>query len=136
MLIFGIGLLGLASLHVTGQRYSHDAYLRSQAIIQAYDIADRMRVNLQGVDDGAYDAIAPPAATPDTSCFATSCTAAQLAAIDIAEWQSANAAVLPTGQGTVASNGDGTFTITVSWDEDRSGAITADDPNFSTRIRP
>lgn len=134
--IFAIGLLGLASLHVSGQRYNHEAYLRSQATIQAYDMADRMRVNRRGIEEGAYDAITPPAATPDTSCFASSCSAAQLAAIDAAEWQSSNAAVLPVGQGTVSSNGDGTFTITIRWDEDSSGAINAADPSFSTRVRP
>ena len=45
ILIFAIGLLGLASLQTVSQRSNHSAYLRSQAVIQAYDIADRMRAN-------------------------------------------------------------------------------------------
>jgi type IV pilus assembly protein PilV len=134
--IFALGLLGLASLHVVGQRANHDAFLRSQAIIQAYDMADRMRVNSDGVAAGVYDAIAPPAATVSNACLSSGCTSAELAAIDAAEWQSSNANALPLGQGSVTANGDGTYTIVVAWDEDGTGVIDGNDPNFTTEVRP
>jgi type IV pilus assembly protein PilV len=137
VLIFAMGLLGLASLHVVGQRSNHDAFLRSQAIIQAYDMADRMRVNRAGVEAGAYDAITPPAGSASNACLTSGCTSAELAAIDAAEWQSANANILPLGQGSVTANNNGTYTITVTWDEDRDGLITEDvDTSFTTEVRP
>lgn len=44
-LVFSIGLLGLASLQVTGLKMSHDSLLRSIASMHANDMADRMRAN-------------------------------------------------------------------------------------------
>jgi type IV pilus assembly protein PilV len=137
VLIFAIGLLGLASLHVVGQRSNHDAFLRSQAIIQAYDIADRMRVNRAGVEAGAYDDIAPPATAADMSCLTSGCTPAQLAAIDIYEWQTSNTSVLASGEGIVEAQTGGVFKITIFWDEDRDGTVTVNtDTTFITEVRP
>ena len=48
MLILAVGLLGLAGLQATGLRNNLSAYNRSQATQLAYDMADRMRAN---VDD-------------------------------------------------------------------------------------
>jgi type IV pilus assembly protein PilV len=95
-----------------------------------------MRVNREGVEAGAYDAITPPAVSVSDICLSSGCTSAELAAIDAAEWQSSTASALPLGQGNVTANGDGTYTITVAWDEDRSGAITSNDPSFTTVMRP
>ncbi len=55
LLVLSIGLLGLAGLQGTGLRYNHSAYLRSQATFQTYDMADRMRANLRGVQQGDYN---------------------------------------------------------------------------------
>lgn len=45
LLILSIGLLGLAGLQAGGLRSNHSAYLRSQAVMLAHDMADRMRSN-------------------------------------------------------------------------------------------
>ncbi|MEJ2142634.1 MAG: type IV pilus modification protein PilV, partial [Gammaproteobacteria bacterium] len=43
MVIFSIGLIGLAGLQSASLGYNHSAYLRSQATYLAYNILDKMR---------------------------------------------------------------------------------------------
>jgi len=45
MLILAIGMLGIAAMQLRGLQYNHDAYLRSQVNLLAYNISDRMRLN-------------------------------------------------------------------------------------------
>jgi type IV pilus assembly protein PilV len=45
LFILAIGLLGLAGLLFEGMRNNQGSYLRTQASIMAYDMADRMRAN-------------------------------------------------------------------------------------------
>lgn len=122
LVIFSVGLLGLAGLQAGGLRSTTTAQYRTIATIQAYDMADRIRANPRGVSDGNYNALNNT--TPSsTDCVTATCTAAQLAAFDYYEWQKATATALPGGHGTVAGGGAGSqFTVTVMWDEERTGA--------------
>ena len=45
LLIFSLGLMGLAGLLTTSVKTNHSAYLRTQAIFLAQGMADRMRAN-------------------------------------------------------------------------------------------
>lgn len=122
MVIFSIGLLGLAGLQARGIQSTSMSQGRSIAIIQAYDMADRIRANATGRINGNYDAIALGIPGP-TDCVNVVCTPAQLAAFDAFEWASNNRAVLPSGNGAVIANAPGQFTITLMWDEDRTGVL-------------
>ena len=55
VLVLSIGLLGLAGLQAAGLRNNQSAYLRSQATILAYDVADRMRATRAAAAAGAYN---------------------------------------------------------------------------------
>ncbi|MBI1424657.1 MAG: type IV pilus modification protein PilV [Gammaproteobacteria bacterium] len=123
LLIFSIGLLGLAGLQASGLQNNKTADLRSIAIIDAHDMAERIRANDRG-RSGDYDAITPGVPTPGTDCInTTSCTSTSLiAAWDNYQWQSDLNASLPSGQGSVTRNASGTMTVTVMWDEARTGA--------------
>ena len=110
VLVLSIGLLGLAGLQAAGLRNNQSAYLRSQATIVAYDIADRMRANRAAADVGAYN-IALGAGSGGGS----------VAADDLMEWKNNMAALLPAGDGSVTNNG-GTFTILVQWDDNRDAS--------------
>lgn len=134
ILIMTIGLLGLAGLQVVALRSNNTSYLRSQAVIQAYDMADRMRANLPGVVAGAYNAISGTPTAQD--CESSTCTPAQMATYDARQWNIANAALFPSGQGTVVSGANSTFTIAISWDDDRDGDVDSNDATFSTVFRP
>jgi len=103
ILIVSFGLLGMAGLQSVGMKYNVGAAQRTAATLLANDIADRMRANMAGVNatPGAYDGIVG-GGTPVASCLSVAgCTPAQMAQNDIAEWNAALAAALPSGQGIV-----------------------------------
>ncbi|HQU16870.1 MAG: type IV pilus modification protein PilV [Chromatiales bacterium 21-64-14] len=120
LVVLSIGLLGLAGLQAKSLKFNHSAYLKSQATLQAYDMADRMRANMPGVTAGDYNAISGIAAAP-ANCTATNCNSGQMAQFDAFQWNTDNRNLLPSGQGTVTRNGNA-FTITVMWDDQRTGA--------------
>lgn len=128
IVILSFGLLGLAGLQATGLKNNYSAYMRSQANLLAYDIIDRMRANKQGVINGNYNALLVNAPT-DPKCIDTTdgCTVAQMAQHDAFEWSIILNELLPKGQGKVIGNGQGSiFTITIMWDEHRTGATGTD----------
>ena len=125
LVIFSIGLLGLAGLQAGGLRSNTQAQLRTIATIQAYDMAERIRSNPRGVQDGDYNALDDTTPTAG-DCISNTCTAAEMATYDYYEWELNTQNALPSGHGTVssASVGGGAtrlFTVTVMWDEERTG---------------
>ena len=146
LLILSVGLLGMTGLQTVSLRNTQSAYMRTQASIASNDIVERIRANLQGAEANSYNAIAG-SATASCNTIA-GCTAAQLAANDIAEWKAALAADLPAGVGTVCADAtpeDGTpgtpacdgagnlYAVKIWWDEDRDGAA---EKRFSLSFRP
>jgi len=134
LLILAIGMLGMAGLQTVSLRNTQSAYQRTQAAILSTDIVERVRANLQGVEGGNYNNAAG-AFTAACNSLA-GCTAAQMAANDVAEWKQALAAALPEGEGTLCNDStpeDGTpaapacdgvgdlFAIKIWWDSDRDG---------------
>lgn len=145
--VMAIGLLGMAALQLNGLNTNHDAYYRSQATLFATDLADRMRANLDAARDGAYEADGAPD-DPGYDCEtsfpgADSCSGEELAAADLYNWYDRltdTAAGLPSAVATVACpapcDTGSPYTISLTWDEDRSGDITTDDPNLSLQVVP
>ena len=121
IVVLSFGLLGLAGLQADGLRSNNDAYMKSQATLLAYDMLDRMRANMQGVENGFYDNLF--SSTPsDPGCVNSGCTIQQMSQHDAYEWSEKIAELLPGGQGLVSGSGSGSiFTITVMWDERRTG---------------
>jgi len=134
LLILSIGLLGMAGLQTVSLRNTQSAYQRTQAAILSTDIVERVRANLQGVEAGSYDNAAGELTAACNS--AAGCSAAQMAANDVAEWKQALAATLPEGEGTLCADAtpdDGTpaapacdgvgdlFAVKIWWDSDRDG---------------
>ncbi|TAN53112.1 MAG: type IV pilus modification protein PilV [Methylococcaceae bacterium] len=129
VLILAIGLLGLAELQVVGLRNNHNAYLRSQAILLAYDIAERMRANPVGLSSGAYLGTA----TSD-DCEASTCTPQQMAGYDLRQWLDAVAtAQLPSSSANITAGG-AIYSIVISWSELEYGVLTT--KTFTTSFQP
>ncbi len=119
MIIMVVGLLGMASLQYTSLKNLNSTYFRYQAMLAAYDMAERMRGNGTAVQAGSYSAISVTAAT-GTECANGVCTTnAAIVANDIFEWAE-TVMNLPGGTGSVA--GAGPYTITVSWFEQDTGS--------------
>lgn len=124
VLILSIGLLGLASLQANGLRSNFSSYARSQAVVMANDMADKIRANptQAAPPTGAYNNVT--ATVGDPGCLLADCTPAEMVSHDIATWYANLQATLPLGTGTVTGNGN-VFTISVMWDDDRIGAVGA-----------
>ena len=147
VLVMAIGLLGMAALQLNGLNTNHDAYYRSQATLFAADLADRMRANLDAARDGRY-AGSTPGDDPGFDCetsFPTGdqCTAEELASADLYNWlqrlQDATDGLPVASATVVCADACGVgfpYTITLAWDEDRSGETDGDDPSLSVQVVP
>lgn len=157
MLILSVALLAMAGLQASSLINTHKAYMRTQAGIAAMEMAERMRVNLVGVNANEYASVSnPPASKEPTSCQSNNCSAENVAAEDGFQWLSSLAENrdLVSAQGRVtcedSNEGDGDLctdgsihTITVMWDGRRNGATgtgcsgsAADLTCHQIRIRP
>lgn len=122
LVVLSIGLLGLGMLQATSLQDNTKAYLRSIAVVRAYDMADRMRTNMDAVRAGDYDSA--PGSAPAQTCLldAAGCTPAQIAAIDQWAWSQELASDLPGGNGVITNLGltPAVFQIDVRWQESGS----------------
>jgi type IV pilus assembly protein PilV len=160
ILVLSFGMLGVASLLATSLSGSHTSSLRTQAIVLADDLADRMRANRATAVAAApnnYEGIAPS----ENRCRAVhyahrhavpvACTPAELAADDLFDWQAQLAAALPQGTGVVCIDStpdDGTsgapacdgvggaYAIKEFWAEKPTRGTVPVAKRFSTSVRP
>lgn len=105
LVILSIGLLGLARLQMAGLKYATSAAHRLEAVNQANDILERMRVNYTQALAGGYNV-----------GIGESPQSTGLAQADLEEWKAALAAGLPDGDGTIRVN-NRVVTISVQWSE-------------------
>jgi type IV pilus assembly protein PilV len=129
LVLFAIGLLGLAGLQTRSLSNTHASVYRTIASQQAYDLADRIAANLAGVIAGNYDNLTATVPT-NPNCVTSGCTPAKMALTDQYQWLRANAVVLPGGSGTArcvigpaatcvtnTTGANRVFDITVIWVE-------------------
>ncbi len=127
--ILSVGLLSLAGLQVSSLRSTQTSYVRTQAVIAAMEMAERMRANKTGVDTFQYAAISSPPSGVDPDCLTNNCLAAAVAIHDAYTWTSslANSRDLLSAQGSVTCLDSpcvigSQYRITVMWDGRRNGA--------------
>lgn len=101
VLIFSIGMIGLAGLLVLATRANHGAYLRTQVTYMAQNMADRMSANPIGVWKGSYNSDAYPLDTATVPTCASGCTPAQLATHDQKLWSRQLKSFLPNPVATL-----------------------------------
>lgn len=99
LLVLSVGLLGLAALQTMGLKFNTQSYQRTQAVLNAYDIIDRIRANPNGILTGGYDDIGKNDAVPTLPTCP--CSPAQMANYDIAQWKTSLTGVLTQGKGAV-----------------------------------
>lgn len=118
LVVLAIGLLGIAALYLDSLRGGRTAIYRSQAVMAAADLADRIRNNRSAVA-GYATAFATTVATVAACETTAGCTAAEQAQNDLARWKAVLASVLPAGQGSVATTAGtpNVYVITVQWTE-------------------
>ena len=117
LLILAVGALGIASMQLAGLKYASGSYGRTQAVILADDMANRLKSNrvfaLNLDDNGAaagqspyelagFDSATPAAAT-DCLDVTVICDSQQLANYDLLTWRNELARVLPSGRGMITT---------------------------------
>jgi len=117
VLIFSIGLIGLAGLLVMATRSNHAAYLRTQAIFLAGSMADRMSANPVGVWNGNYDSTSYPvsASTAANNDCSAGCTPDALAKSDQRAWSRQLKTFLPGVAATIQCDKTSAGYIPASW---------------------
>jgi type IV pilus assembly protein PilV len=128
MVIFAIGLLGLAAMQAISLENAQVSTSRGQAINFAYSMSDLMRANKDAKDSYL---IAHGETVTNPSCVTNSCIVSQLAVYDQMNWKKNLADNLLSGDGQIAG-ADPEYTITVRWDEDHSGATGTNCPVLSS----
>ncbi len=134
LVVFAVGLLGLAALQIRAMQFVHDAYIHSQAQVLAYDALDRIRANrIEAMSLTTANYVLTfdddPAA-PGTNCATTNCTATQMAQFDLFEWRQILQLHMPQGKGAISFSDPATgrriYTIEIRWLDDRTTTVTDD----------
>jgi type IV pilus assembly protein PilV len=137
VLVFSLGIIGLAGLLIFAIQSNHVAYLRTQATFLAHNMADRMSANPAGLwgngGNSFYNGSYPVSAS--TASCAAGCDPQQLADYDKAQWSTQLTTFLPNAHGNIncITNGiaytptaaqidmrppyAGTCTMTLTWNE-------------------
>lgn len=134
VVVLSIGILGMAGLQFASLQSNQQSYQRSQAATLVASMLDRMRANQAAAAAGAYALaanITPTAVTID--CAAASCDTAQLAVYDLSTWYATLTQTLPGSTAIIACSTTpcrlgATQTISVLWDENRTGATDTSCP--------
>lgn len=150
VLIFSIGLIGLAGLMVMATRSNHAAYLRTQVVFLANTMANRMSANPAGIWNGSYNLTYPVAAAAPGCGSGSPCDPAGLASHDAQLWSTQLQTFLPNPSATIACSGvgsagynpsgqlnrrppyGGTCSMTISWSERAAGDQTHSDSTTQT----
>ena len=132
VLVFGLGVLGVAALGATSQKASLKAYHSMLATWKAQEMMESIRANRDHAVTSNDYLHAPTDSAPNEpgkNCIQTfgetlaaaGCSSADLAADDLYEWIESLAGYLPSASGTVSAAVDSitgltNVTVTVLWD--------------------
>lgn len=135
LVIFAVGLLGIAALHIESLNAGRTALNRTQAVELASDLADRIRANREACTVGtATCEYESDTGAVTAACETTAgCTPAELAATDVFRWRAIGATQLPGFDAAVEWT-EGTpnvFVITVEWIEPGAG----DNNSYELRLQ-
>ncbi|MEQ8494458.1 MAG: type IV pilus modification protein PilV [Gammaproteobacteria bacterium] len=128
LFVLAVGVLGVTALQATSLRGGSSSHQRSQAVLIAYDLMDRLRANRSAALNGDYNrAVDDDLPSGDG--------APPLADDDLAEWFNTRLGLLPGGAAAINCGADGTCTVSVVWDDSRAEAgATARQFDFTSEI--
>lgn len=151
LLIFSLGMLGLAGLMVVSVKTNHSAFLRTQASFIAQSMANQMRSNLGQILN--YNGVYAGAGGSDPCASGAACTNTNIVARDIWQFRDQISTFLPNPTATIncvgASLGspaqagtapfDGLCTLSLTWSEgtlERDGTGAATPQTFAWVFQP
>jgi type IV pilus assembly protein PilV len=123
LMIMSYGLLGIAGIIINSLKNNQSSYSRSQAILLANDIIDRMRANKTTAESSS---------TPYNLALTASPSGNLIPLSDLTEWRESLAGTLPSGTGSVFFDSSSKkTTVIIQWDDSRS---SGDKLNISDRV--
>jgi len=124
MFVLAVGILGAGAMQTIGLQANRGAYMRSQAVLLAGDMLDRIRANRKAKASylaiDTNDTIVQALATPGCVSTAAGCAYSDLATADIVAWRNMirSRDYLPGGRGEITSLATGdNVQIRISWGE-------------------
>ena len=128
VLVLSIGFLGVGAMLAMSLSTNNSAMKRSYATMDSYSILDAMRADLSNAKGGSYNTTVTGNACPQGS--------GTLAATQLSKWCGQLAQDLgatATTSGTVLCSGTGECTITIQFDDSRSGVQGAKQQQVITK---
>jgi type IV pilus assembly protein PilV len=123
LVVVSVGMIGIAVLYGQGLGASRTALYRTQAVILASDMADRIRLNRR-----VGSVYQTAAAGTDRNCGpgGVTCTQTQMAEHDLWVWNTQIDLLLPGADGVVtyAAASPPTYTVAITWSEVGLGPVT------------
>lgn len=101
LLVFSLGLLGLAGLIIMSIKTNHSAYLRTQATFLAESMADRMRADTMAIWASSYNGSYPLTPTTAPCAGGAACSFTDVAARDKLIWSQQLRDSLPNVTATI-----------------------------------
>lgn len=130
LVLFAVALIGFASAAAISMRSGKTATSRTQSIVLAQYLENRMRVNIRGVNAGNYAGTFSLATGAPANNCSSGCSPAELADYDLRSWGQGIGRALPAGSGSVVCNLEppavargmeptprGLCTISITWSE-------------------
>lgn len=124
LFITAIGLLGVLAMQTTGLRSNQRAEFMTEAHMLASDMMNMIVAydSFDSPSSAAFNNLTTATDLTAVDC-SSGCTRANQYLHDRADWSEQLKSMLPSGYGTVTySNTTEMFTITVMWDDERTGA--------------
>lgn len=121
MLLISLALLGTSGLQAYALKLNQGGQFRTQAVLLASDLSERMEANKSAAVAGNYVYTCPAAATPASAACGPSgaaCSPSALATYDLLQWQASVASTLPQSTCAVVQSNPGnpsTYTISITW---------------------
>jgi type IV pilus assembly protein PilV len=143
ILLFSLGLLGIAGLQVNALAFQKSSWATNRIAEISNDIGERMRANPAGVELGSYVyaanyATGKAATLPKSNCRTTSagatCTGVQIANDDLSQWLTKAQTALPQGSAQITGSATLGYTVTVMYLDKESTDTAAE--NYALLASP
>lgn len=143
VLVFSLGLLGVAGLMVLSVRTNHSAYLRTQASFLAESMADRMRGDVGRIPGYNGDYPTSSGSGDDDPCAAAPCSPDAMVARNRQVWSQQLTTLLPNATASINCTGaplgsgpqvgaapfNGLCTMIINWTEADLNRPDNEDPS-------
>ena len=110
VVVFSVGVMGVASLMLTSWRNNDATLSRTQSTILANEIYEKMLANLPAAESGNYNlsmsTTLPVTTQLDCASNTANCSPAQVAAWDLAQWGARAQRVLPRADAAISVNSE------------------------------